>query len=94
MNKKILIIEDDTSILRGLKDNLELEEYKVITETNGAEGLKLALEKDADLLLLDIMLPGMNGYEICRRVKKEKPDLLIIMLTARGSEMEKKNRIC
>jgi len=89
MNKKILIIEDDTSILRGLKDNLELEEYKVITETNGAEGLKLALEKDADLLLLDIMLPGMNGYEICRRVKKEKPDLLIIMLTARGSEMDK-----
>ena len=53
------------------------------------EGLKLALEKDADLLLLDIMLPGMNGYEICRRVKKEKPDLLIIMLTARGSEMDK-----
>jgi DNA-binding response OmpR family regulator len=89
MNKKILIIEDDTSILRGLKDNLELEGYKVITETNGAEGLKLALEKDADLLLLDIMLPGMNGYEICRRVKKEKPDLLIIMLTARGSEMDK-----
>ena len=89
MNKKILIIEDDTSILRGLKDNLELEGYKVITETNGVEGLKLALVKDADLLLLDIMLPGMNGYEICRRVKKEKPDLLIIMLTARGSEMDK-----
>lgn len=89
MNKKILIIEDDTSILRGLKDNLEFEGYKVITETNGAEGLKLALEKDAGLLLLDIMLPGMNGYEICRRVKKEKPDLQIIMLTARGSEMDK-----
>jgi DNA-binding response OmpR family regulator len=89
MNKKILIIEDDTSILRGLKDNLEFEGYKVITETTGKEGLKLALEKNADLLLLDIMLPGMNGYEICRRVKKEKPDLPIIMLTARGSEMDK-----
>lgn len=87
--KTILIIEDDTSILRGLKDNLEFEGYKVITETNGTEGLKLAREKDADLLLLDIMLPGMNGYEICRRVKKEKPDLQIIMLTARGSEMDK-----
>jgi DNA-binding response OmpR family regulator len=87
--KTILLIEDDTSILRGLKDNLEFEGYKVITETNGKEGLKLALEKDADLLLLDIMLPGMNGYEICRRVKKEKPDLQIIMLTARGSEMDK-----
>jgi len=89
MTNKILIIEDDTSILRGLKDNLEYEGYKVITATNGKEGMKLALEKDAGLLLLDIMLPGMNGYEICRRVKKEKPDLLIIMLTARGSEMDK-----
>lgn len=49
----------------------------------------MALEKDAGLLLLDIMLPGLNGYEICRRVKKEKPELPIIMLTARGSEMEK-----
>lgn len=87
--KTILVIEDDVSILRGLKDNLEFEGYKVITETNGNEGLKLAMEKDADLLLLDIMLPGMNGYEICRRVKKEKPDLPIIMLTARGSEMDK-----
>jgi len=87
--KTILIIEDDVSILRGLKDNLEFEGYKVIAETNGKEGLKLALEKNPDLLLLDIMLPGMNGYEICRKIKKEKPDLPIIMLTARGSEMDK-----
>jgi DNA-binding response OmpR family regulator len=87
--KTILIIEDDTSILRGLKDNLEFEGYKVIAEANGKEGLKLALEKNPDLLLLDIMLPGMNGYEICRKIKKEKPDLQIIMLTARGSEMDK-----
>lgn len=87
--KNILIIEDDTSILRGLKDNLEYEGYKVITETNGKNGLELALGKNIDLLLLDIMLPGMNGYEICRKIKKEKPDLPIIMLTARGSEMDK-----
>ncbi len=87
--KTVLIIEDDVSILRGLKDNLEFEGYKVISETRGKEGLDLALEKDADLLLLDVMLPGMNGYEICRKVKKEKPDLPIIMLTARGSEMDK-----
>ena len=87
--KTILIIEDDTSILRGLKDNLEFEGYKVITETNGNAGLELALGKNFDLLLLDIMLPGMNGYEICRKIKKEKPDLPIIMLTARGSEMDK-----
>ncbi len=87
--KTILIIEDDISILRGLKDNLEYEGYSVVTETNGKKGLQLALEKNPDLLLLDIMLPGINGYEICKRVKKEKPKLPIIMITARGSEMDK-----
>ena len=87
--KTILIIEDDVSILRGLKDNLEYEGYKVITETDGEKGFKLAFEKKTDLILLDIMLPGMNGYEICRKMKKEKPGLPIIMITARGSEMDK-----
>jgi DNA-binding response OmpR family regulator len=85
----ILIIEDDISILRGLKDNLEYEGYTVITETNGTRGLELALEKKIDLILLDIMLPGMNGYEICRKIKKEKAELPIIMITARGAEMDK-----
>lgn len=84
----ILIIEDDISILRGLKDNLAFEGYQVISATDGQEGFKTALEKQVDLLLLDIMLPGMNGYEICRRLKKEKPDLPIIMITARGTEMD------
>ncbi len=87
--KTILIIEDDVSILEGLKDNLEFEGYRVLTETNGKRGLKLAQEKDVGLLLLDIMLPGLNGYEICRKIKKENPELPIIMLTARGSEMDK-----
>jgi DNA-binding response OmpR family regulator len=84
----ILIIEDDVSILRGLKDNLTFEGYRVHTSTDGQEGLKLALEKHIDLLLLDIMLPGINGYEICRRLKKEKPQVPVIMITARGSEMD------
>ena len=84
----ILVIEDDISILRGLKDNLTLECYQVHTSADGQEGLKIALERHVDLLLLDIMLPGMNGYEICRRLKKEKPDLPIIMITARGTEMD------
>jgi DNA-binding response OmpR family regulator len=87
--RTILIIEDDISILDGLKDNLEFEGYHVYKETNGKRGLQLALNKDIELLLLDIMLPGMSGYEICRKVKKEKPFLPIIMLTARGSEMDK-----
>jgi DNA-binding response OmpR family regulator len=87
--KSLLIIEDDISILRGLKDNLEFEGYRVVTETNGKKGLQLALEKNPDLLLLDLMLPGINGYEICRKLKKEKPLLPVIMLTARGTEMDK-----
>lgn len=87
--KNILIIEDDISILRGLKDNLEYEGYSVLTETDGRKGLEIAREKNADLILLDIMLPRINGFEICRKVKKEKPELPIIMITARGSEMDK-----
>jgi len=87
--KTILVIEDDISILRGLKDNLDYEGYAVITETNGEKGLQLALKKQADLILLDIMLPGMNGYEICRKLKMEKPEMPIIMITARGSEIDK-----
>jgi len=87
--KTILVIEDDISILRGLKDSLEYEGYAVVSETNGERGLQAALSKKPDLILLDIMLPGMNGYEICRRVKKEKPGLPVIIITARGSEMDK-----
>lgn len=87
--KTILIIEDDVSILRGLKDNLEYEAFTVIFETNGERGLQMALEKSPDLILLDIMLPDLNGYEICKKLKKEKPELPIIMITARGSEIDK-----
>ena len=87
--KTILVIEDDVSILSGLKDNLEYEGYAVLTETNGEKGLHEALGKKPDLILLDIMLPGMNGYEVCRKVKKENPEMPVIMITARGSEMDK-----
>lgn len=87
--KVILVVEDDPNILMGLEDNLNLEGYDILTATNGIQGLKTALEKEIDLLILDIMLPGTNGYEICRKVKTEKPELPVIMLTARGSEMDK-----
>lgn len=89
MEKAILIIEDDISILRGLKDNLSFEGYRVHTVSDGTEGLKIALEKSYDLLLLDLMLPGMNGYEICRKIKMEKPEMPVIMITARGTEIDK-----
>jgi len=87
--KVILIVEDDPNILMGLEDNLNIEGYDVLTATNGIQGLKTALKKEIDLVILDIMLPGINGYEICRKVKAEKPELPVIMLTARGSEMDK-----
>jgi len=87
--KTILIIEDDVSILRGLKDNLSFEGYNVLTSPDGREGLQMAIENQINLLLLDIMLPGINGYDICRRLKKEKPDMPIIMITARGTEIDK-----
>ena len=89
MSKTILVIEDDVSILRGLRDNLKFEEYEVLTATDGHEGIILALEKSPDLVLLDIMLPGISGYDICRKVKEQKPDLPIIMLTARSKEIDK-----
>ncbi len=90
MNRKtILIVEDDPNIRLGLEDNLNLEGYEVLTAPDGIKGLKSAVENKIDLLVLDIMLPGMNGYEICRKVKAEKPELPVIMLTARGSEMDK-----
>lgn len=87
--KIILVIEDDISILRGLMDTLEFEGYTVITEIDGQKGLELALEKKIDMLLLDLMLPGINGHEICRKVKMKKKDLPIIMITAKGSEIDK-----
>ena len=88
-SKHILVVEDDISILTGLKDNLLGEGYKVSIAANGSEGLDFALQMKIDLLILDIMLPGMNGFEICKKVKIEKPLLPIVMLTARGSEMDK-----
>lgn len=87
--RTILIIEDDISILMGLKDNLEYEGYQVLTETNGRKGLESAIRKQVGLVLLDLMLPGLNGYEICRKIKQQKPSLPVIMLTARSSEMDK-----
>ncbi len=90
MNRKIiLVVEDDPNIRLGLEDNLNMEGYQVLSAPDGVKGMKSALENKIDLVILDIMLPGMNGYEICRKIKAEKPELPVIMLTARGSEMDK-----
>jgi len=83
---RILVVEDDRAILRGLKDNLEIESYEVITATDGEEGYRLIEEGQPDLILLDLMLPGLSGYELCRRVREQGLTTPILMLTARGEE--------
>jgi DNA-binding response OmpR family regulator len=82
----VLIIEDDPALLRGLKDNFEAQHYRVRVASDGREGLAVALASPPDLLVLDVMLPKMNGYEICRAVRAKMLDLPIIMLTAKGQE--------
>src|SRR5258708_11234429 len=81
-----MIIEDDPALLRGLKDNFEAQKYRVNLARDGREGLSVALANPHDLLLLDIMLPKMNGYEICRAIRAKRLEMPIIMLTAKGQE--------
>ncbi len=87
--KRILIIEDDLAILRGLKDNLEYDKYEVLTATDGEQGYCLIQEKKPDLIILDLMLPKMSGYELCRKVREEGLNTPILMLTARGEEVDR-----
>ncbi|MCJ7777066.1 MAG: response regulator transcription factor [Sedimentisphaerales bacterium] len=84
----ILIIEDEPTLLRVLRDNFEFKGFSVLTATDGEDGLNTALNKKPDLILLDIMLPKINGYEVCRLIRKEKIDMPIIMLTAKGEESD------
>jgi len=86
---KILVVEDDLAILRGLRDNFLAEGYEVLVAEDGAEGYRLAREEDPDLILLDLMLPAMSGYEICRKLRDEGGSVLILMLTARGEETDR-----
>jgi DNA-binding response OmpR family regulator len=83
---RILIVEDDLTLLRGLKDNFGARGYEVATAEDGSVGLTLALEQAPDLILLDIMLPKVNGYEICRALRERGLEMPIVMLTARGQE--------
>lgn len=87
-NESILIIEDDPAMMRGLKDNFVFKGYKVRTANDGESGLNAALNSPPDLILLDIMLPGINGFEICRLIRGEGLDMPIIMLTAKGQESD------
>lgn len=84
----ILIVEDDPALVRGLADNFSLQGYEVRTALDGNTGLASALAEPPDLVLLDIMLPKLNGYEICRQLRTQKFAAPIIMLTAKGQEEE------
>ena len=84
----ILIIEDDKTLMRGLKDNFEFAGFTVIASEDGEEGFEKALNNKPDLIILDLMLPGMNGYEICRSLREQELDIPIIMLTAKNQESD------
>jgi DNA-binding response OmpR family regulator len=86
--KKILIIEDEKDMVTGLKFNLEARDFSVIAAYDGESGYQKALDEKPDLLILDLMLPKLNGYEVCKILKKEMPGLPIIMLTAKSQEAE------
>jgi DNA-binding response OmpR family regulator len=83
---KILIVEDDPAILRVLKDNFAARGHQVQSARDGEAGLEAALNGAPDLIVLDLMLPKVNGYEICRAVRAEKLEMPILMLTAKGQE--------
>jgi two-component system alkaline phosphatase synthesis response regulator PhoP len=86
---KILIVEDEPDMVLGLKDNFEFEGYEVLTASDGAAGLERARQHKPDLVILDIMLPRYSGLEVCKTLRGEGFTAPIIMLTARGQEIDK-----
>ena len=89
MSKRILIVEDEKNIIDILSFNLSREGYDTIEALDGKTGLQLALEQDPDLILLDLMLPGMNGFDVCRSLREQGRTTPVIMLTAREEETDK-----
>jgi DNA-binding response OmpR family regulator len=85
----VLAIEDDPAILRGLADNLRFEGYEVLTATDGETGYRLQQERKPDLILLDLMLPRMSGFEFCRKLRGEGIQTPVLMLTARSEEPDR-----
>ena len=86
MSERILVIDDDPDIVQFVKMNLELEGYEVESATGGAEALKILSEEDFDLVLLDVMMPEIDGFTVCRRIKEEPrtKEIPVIFLTAKG----------
>jgi DNA-binding response OmpR family regulator len=87
--KRVLVIEDEPDMVRGLRDALQFEGYEVISSGTGKEGIDLAQKKKPDLIILDLMLPDVNGYSVCEKVRAFNQHVPIIMLTARNLESDK-----
>ena len=88
MSSKILIIEDEEAIAELEKDYLELSDFEVTIRNNGEDGLKEALENNYNLIVLDLMLPGMDGFEVCKEIR-EKKNIPIIMVSAKKEDIDK-----
>jgi two-component system alkaline phosphatase synthesis response regulator PhoP len=86
---RILIVDDEPEMVRGLEDNLRFEGYQTLSATNGADGLTLALKEGPDLIILDIMMPKMSGWDVLRGLRQKGRDLPVVMLTARGEEVDR-----
>ena len=86
---RILIIDDEPEMVRGLSDNLRFEGYQILSATDGRDGLALALHEVPDLILLDVMMPQMSGWDVCRELRRKGLDIPVIMLTARGEEVDR-----
>jgi len=87
--EKILIVEDEEYILMALEDDFKLEGYQVTTSSDGNKGLELGMKNEYHAIILDVMLPGINGFEICKKLRQANKNTPIIMLTAKGQEVDK-----
>ena len=86
---KVLIVEDDEAMSTALRDGFSYEGFEVAVARDGAQGLRLATQTSPDVIILDVMLPKMSGLDICKKIRSEKNEVPIIMLTARGQEIDK-----
>lgn len=89
MKESILIVEDEDSIRKFVKINLERAGYSVMEADNGEDGIKIVRNKDIDIVVLDIMLPGIDGFEVCKILREEFPTIGVIMLTAKSQDIDK-----
>ena len=87
--QRVLVVEDDEALMLGLEENFKFAGYEVLTAASGPDGYRLAVEGKPDVVLLDLMLPGMSGFDVCRKVREKGVQVPVLMLTARQDEFDK-----